>query len=205
MLDPSELIAHWGYLAVFLFVILGNVGVPVPEETILALAGYLVWRGQLRLPLLLVVGIISAAVGDNLGYWIGRRYGRAAIERYGQWALGTPGRLESLRRFVERYGPLGVFVGRFIPGLRFLAGPLAGATGLRPLPFAFANILGALIYVPLIVGIGYAVGYGFGEYIERLRRIIGEVERLVLIAAIVFAIALLGWRALRACRMRRGS
>src|SRR5574341_1666084 len=68
MLDPNELIGHWGYSAIFLAVVLGNVGMPVPEEAILALAGYLVWRGKLRLPLVLAVGIASAAAGDNLGY-----------------------------------------------------------------------------------------------------------------------------------------
>ncbi len=200
MPDFSALIGHWGYLAVFLFVVLGNVGVPVPEETILALAGYLTWRGQLRLPLVLAVGIISAAVGDNLGYWIGRRYGRWIIERYSPWVLGTPARLESMRQFVERHGPFGVFVGRFVPGLRFMAGPVAGATGIRPFPFVVANVLGAVVYVPLMVGLGYGVGYGVGDYVERLRLVIGKIEHVVLIAAIVLAIALLGWRALRAIR-----
>jgi membrane protein DedA with SNARE-associated domain len=51
MPDLTELIGHWGYGAIFLIVILGNVGVPVPEETILVLAGYLVWKRELRLSL----------------------------------------------------------------------------------------------------------------------------------------------------------
>ena len=66
---------------------------------------------------------------------------------------------------MTRYGVLGVFVARFIPGLRFMAGPLAGAAGLRPFPFVVANLLGAAIYVPYAVGIGYAIGYGFGTYV----------------------------------------
>ena len=203
--DVAELIGHWGYLAIFLFVILGNAGLPVPEETILALAGYLVWRGKLRLWLVLAVGILSAVAGDNLGYWIGRRYGQEAVERYGQWLLGTPERLLTMRRFVTRRGPLGVFAARFIPGLRFLAGPLAGAVGLQPLPFFVANVIGAGIYVPLVVGAGYAVGYGFGEYVERLRRTVGEVEHIVLGAAIAFAILLLARLWLQAVRANRRS
>jgi len=153
MPDLGELIAHWGYLAIFLFVVLGNVGLPVPEETILALSGYLVWRGKLRLPFVLAVGILSAVAGDNLGYWIGRKYGRDAVERYGHRVLVKAERLGSVWRFVTRYGSFGVFAGRFIPGLRFLAGPLAGAAGLRPLSFLVANLLGAALYVPFAVGI----------------------------------------------------
>jgi membrane protein DedA with SNARE-associated domain len=202
MPDLSQLIGHWGYLAIFLFVVLGNVGLPVPEETILALAGYLVWGGKLRLALVLAVGILSAAAGDNLGYWIGRKYGRDAIERYEHRVLVAPERLDSIWRFVTRHGPLGVFAARFIPGLRSLAGPLAGAAGLRPLPFLVANLLGACVYVPYAVGIGYAVGYGLGQYVERVRHVVGEVEHIVLIAAAILTVALLGRRALRA---RRGS
>ena len=205
MPDLHELIGHWGYLAIFLVVVLGNMGLPVPEETILALAGYLVWRGQLQLPLVLAVGVVSAAAGDSLGYWLGRRYGREAIERYGHWILLTPARLEAMWRFVGRYGPLGVFAARFLAGLRFLAGPLAGAAGLRFLPFVVANVLGAAVYVPLAVGAGYAVGYGLGPYVERLRRVVGEVEHVILLAAILGTLALLGWRVLRARRARQGS
>jgi membrane protein DedA with SNARE-associated domain len=200
MPDLSDLIRHWGYLAIFLVVVLGNLGLPVPEETILVLAGYLVWRGQLRLPLVLAVGVASAVAGDNMGYWIGRRYGQKAIERYGHSLLGGPGRLASVRRFITRHGPLGVFAARFITGIRFLAGPMAGTLGLRPIPFLAANALGALVYVPVVVGAGYAVGYGLGAYVERLRKVVGEVEHVVLILAILGTIAALGRRAIRGRR-----
>ncbi len=203
MPDLGQLIGHWGYLAIFLFVVLGNLGLPVPEETILALSGYLVWRGDLRLPLVLGVGILSAAAGDNLGYWIGRKYGRDAVERYGRLVLVRPGRLDSVGRFVTRYGAFGVFAARFVPGLRFLAGPLAGAVGLRPLPFLVANMLGAAIYVPYAVGLGYAVGYGLGGYVERLRQAAGAIEHLVLGGAILLTLALLARRAMRAARERK--
>ncbi len=197
-----QLIGYWGYPAIFIVVVLGNAGLPVPEETVLGIAGYLVWRGHLRLSLVLSVGIVSAVVGDNLGYWIGRRWGQARMTRYAHWAVGHPERLESMRSFVARRGPLAVFVARFVPGIRFMAGPLAGSLGLRFLPFFVANVLGAVIYVPVAVGLGYAVGYGLGEYVERLRRLVGDVERLLLIAVLLSAVALLGWRTLRTLRDR---
>ena len=200
MPDLTPLISHWGYLAIFLFVILGNLGLPVPEESILVLAGYLTWRGDLRLSLVLVVGILSAAAGDNLGFWIGRRYGQEAIERFGQRVLLTPARIEATRRFMSRYGPFGVFAARFIPGLRFMAGPLAGSAGLRPPVFMTANALGAALYVPAMVAAGYAVGYGLGDYVKRFERVVGRVEHVVLIAAILVTVAFVGRRMLRARR-----
>ncbi len=203
MSDVAGAIGHWGYLAIFLFVILGNTGAPVPEEAVLALAGYLVWQGQLRLPLVLAVGIASATIGDSLGYWLGCRFGRAAIERYGRWVLGGPARIERIERFVTRYGPQGVFVARFLPGLRFMAGPLAGALDLRFARFLVANLLGAATYVPVMIGVGYTVGLGFGAYVERLRHLVGSLERTVLLVALCLSAGMLTWRVLHVLLTRR--
>lgn len=156
MFDFNQLISHWGYFATVLFVILGNVGLPVPEESILVLSGYLARRGDLNLFLVIVVGIVSAAAGDIIGFWIGRKYGHVALDRYRHSLMVKPERLESVRRFLNRYSAFAVFAAWFIPGLRFMAGPLAGAAGLRPSVFVAANLLGAAVYVP------YAIAIGFG-------------------------------------------
>jgi membrane protein DedA with SNARE-associated domain len=202
MLDISDLLGHWGYAAIFVVVVLGNVGVPLPEETVLAIAGYLVWRGEMRASVVVVVAIISAVTGDNLGYWLGRRFGRKSLPRYASWVLGHPERLRSMEEFISRRGPFAVFVARFIPGIRFMAGPLAGALGMNSGPFFVANVLGAIVYVPIVVGAGYAIGYGFGDYVERLHRVVGRVERLVAIAALTGALALIAWRVLHTLRAR---
>ena len=198
-LDFDELVGHWGYFAIFFAVLFGNVGLPVPEEMILSLAGYLSWRGELGLPIVLGVGVLSAISGDNVGYWIGRWYGYAAVERYGRKILLTPKRLESARGFIARYGSIAVFLARFVPGLRFLAGPTAGAMGLKFSAFFISNVLGAALYVPIAVGVGYAIGYGAGESIERVRKIVGEIEHIVLALALLATGAFLAqrwWRVL---------
>lgn len=202
MSDPGWLLENWGYIAIFAVVILGNMGLPIPEETILILAGYLVWEGKLRLPIVLGVGVVSAILGDNLGYWLGREFGRRTVERYERWIFVTPARLDATQRIVARYGPLAVFAARFIPGVRFLAGPVAGITGVRPLPFIVANVLGASLYVPASVGIGYAVGLGWGAYLTRLEKAAWRLEHVVLIFALCVTLLLLVWRAVRAARAR---
>src|SRR5262249_57193347 len=136
----------------------GNAGVPVPEESVLLVAGFLVWTGQLRLDIVLVVGVISAVVGDNIGYWLGRRFGRVWLERHAHWILGHPERLGAMQRFMGRRGATAVIIARFLPGLRFMAGPLAGAPGF-PAPRCFlAHPAGAGVYLALRVGAGGAVG-----------------------------------------------
>jgi len=99
------LLDHWGYLGIFLAVVLGNVGLPVPEETVLAMAGYAASRGVLHLPVILVIGVVSAVAGDNIGYWLGHRYGRRAIERFGHLAFIPPQRMQKITSFMTSREP----------------------------------------------------------------------------------------------------
>src|SRR5262249_29626084 len=201
MPELSQFLADWGYLAIAMVVVLGNVGLPVPEETVLILAGYLVSDGHLRLVPTLLVGILSAAAGDNVGYWIGRVYGRRAISRGAQWAHISPAGLGAMQRIVARYGVIAVVVARFVTGLRFLGGPLAGAAGLRAIPFTLANLLGATLFVPYAVGLGYGIGSGVAEYATRVHGVLSPAEQAVLVgSAILVLIAASRWglRAIRA-------
>jgi membrane protein DedA with SNARE-associated domain len=191
------LLEHWGYAAIFAVVVLGNVGLPVPEETIFTLAGYLVWRGDLRLWLVLIVGIASASIGDNVGYWLGRRLGGAALRRHGTRIWLNPATLEASQRFVLKHGALAVFVARFLPGFRFAAGPVAGITGIPAPVFFIANILGACLYVPVVVGVGYAIGRGAGPWLEQARTTVTSVEHVVLTVAILVTVCALLIRARR--------
>ena len=191
--DFSQLITDWGYAGIFLIVILGNIGLPVPEETVLAIAGYLVWSGRLQLLPVLIVALVSAVAGDNLGYWLGRRYGRATIGRYARWLL-KPGRVVTAESFIRRYGALAVCVARFVGGFRFLAGPLAGAVGLPFGSFLRGNLLGAVLFVPYAVGIGYAIGYGLGPYVTQVQHALGGIGHMVLIVGVIVVVVWVAWR-----------
>ena len=84
-----------------------------------------------------------------------------------------------------------------------MAGPLAGALGLGAWRFFIANVAGAIVYVPIMVGAGWAIGYGLGDYIKPLRRAVGDIEHVALWIVFGAAAALLLWRAIRAARGRR--
>jgi membrane protein DedA with SNARE-associated domain len=203
MPDLTHLIGHWGYSAIFLLVMLGSVGIPVPEEAVMLLAGLLVWEKKLELSVVLIVGFLSMVSGDNLGYWVGRTYGRATIERYGQKLFISSERLDVMQNFVNRHGQVAVFLARFIPGLRFLAGPLTGIAGM-PFPrFFLANIAGAAVYVPLTVAIGYAFGLKFGGYIHWLEGYLAKAEHIILAAIMMTAVTSFAWRAFKPKRWRR--
>ena len=188
LMEPLTLfVEHWGYAAIFAVVVLGNLGLPVPEETVLMFAGYLVWRGDLRLGLVLVVAIASASAGDNGAYWLGRRVGSHVWHRFEPRLRVNPARLEAGRRFVAKHGALAVFAGRFLPGLRFAVGPLAGVAGIRAPVFFIANVLGACCYVPAVVAVGYAIGRGAGPRLAHVHPTV-VAELVVLVTAILWAL-----------------
>src|SRR5262249_1256843 len=154
----------------------------------------LVWSGRLHLLPVLIVGVASAVAGDNVGYWLGRRYGRAIVERYARWLL-KPGRLVMAESFVRKYGALAVCLARFVGGFRFLAGPLAGAVGLPFRSFLSGNLVGALLFVPYAVGIGYAIGYGLGKYMADVEQKLGGFGHAALLFALIVVVVLVAWRA----------
>jgi len=185
-------IAHWGYAAIFLAVLLGNIGVPIPEESVILLSGYLAWRGTLSLPAVIVVGILSAVVGDNIGYWIGREGGRPLLLRYGRYCFVSRRQMRRAEQFFARHGHRAVFFGRFIAGIRFLAGPLAGISRMRFGQFFAFNASGAAVYVSVVT----LVGYAGGSHLHTVLRVVRRAEHFIAIVGVILLIGFT-WRFLR--------
>ncbi|MGH7917199.1 MAG: DedA family protein [Candidatus Binataceae bacterium] len=151
-------LATWGYLGVFLFVFAGNLGLPVPEETVLLAAGFVAGRDLLDLKTLYLVGIASATAGDCCGFMLGRTGGQRLIEWLARHFATVHRRYLHLQQFFDTHGAKAVFMARFILGARFLAGPMAGAAGMPFWRFFGWNLLGAIIWCSLVLTVGYLVG-----------------------------------------------
>ena len=138
---------------------LESMGIPSPGETALVLAAVLASQGKLQIWLVILIGVASAIAGDNLGYFLGRRFGREVLARPGPlWNR----RLAAIRygdRFFARHGPRAVFFARWIALVRFAAAWLAGINRMPFRLFFFWNALGAVSW-----GVTYGlVGYYAGE------------------------------------------
>ncbi|HED04685.1 MAG TPA: phosphatase PAP2 family protein [Candidatus Fraserbacteria bacterium] len=152
---------QYGYWVVFLGVMLENAGIPLPGETILLAAAFFAYQGHFNLVIVIAVAAVGAVLGDNAGYWIGRRGGRSLLERYGGYLLLNAKRLAGLERFFERYGAKAVFFARFVTGFRVFTALFAGA-GQMPWPkFVFYNAAGALIWSITMGSLGYLFGYSW--------------------------------------------
>jgi undecaprenyl-diphosphatase len=151
---PSQI----GYPVLFALIFAESAGVPLPGETALVTAGVLAGGGHLSLALVIVVAIAAAVMGDTIGYWIGRRGGRAVLLHRGPLAALRAHALERGERFFERHGAKTVFLGRFVPGVRIVAAVLAGASAMPWPRFAMFNVAGAFVWAATVASLASLVG-----------------------------------------------
>jgi membrane protein DedA with SNARE-associated domain len=151
---PTQL----GYPVLALVIFGESAGLPLPGETALLTAGGLAAAGHLALPAVIAVAAGAAILGDTLGYWLGRRGGRALLTRDGLGAAHRRHALARADRFFARYGAVTVFLGRWIPGVRVVAAVTAGAARMPWPRFALANALGALAWAASVSSLAAAAG-----------------------------------------------
>ncbi|PYX82554.1 MAG: DedA family protein [Acidobacteria bacterium] len=177
-------LAHYGYWAVAVALLLENAGLPVPGETILLLASFLAYsEHRLRLPYIILIGTVAATIGDNIGFAIGHYGGRRFLARYMR-ALHISARVvHSGERIFRKYGSVTVFFARFVAGLRVIGGPLAGILRMPWKRFVLFNLLGAVLWVITIS----MVGFLFARHWQRFMPVF---KRLDLAIAVVLALSI---------------
>ena len=183
----SEFFARYGYWVVFFGVMLENVGLPIPGETVLLFAGFLAYQGQLHILPAILTATAGATVGAGLGFLLGRYGGTSVVNRLLKRFPRLGKRYDEAQRKFVKYGPWAVFVGRFITGLRVFAGVLAGALRMPFATFMLLSFAGAACWALII---GY-VGLLFGSSWDRLVSTVGKMDRIVLAVLAAGAVVLL--------------
>ncbi len=161
---------------------LESMGVPSPGETALVLAAILASQGHLNIELVIVIAAVSAIMGDNIGYLLGRRFGREVFTSRGPLHTHRVRAIDAGDRFFERHGPKAVFFARWIALVRFAAAWLAGINKMRWRTFFFWNALG---------GISWAITFGLVGYFggKAAAHVLTEVG---IAGAVLLAVAIVG-------------
>ena len=179
----NHLLQSYGYFAVFAFIALESLGMPLPgEATLIAAAVYAGATHHLNIGVVFLVAASAAILGDNAGYWLGRAGGLRLAERYGHFVRLDATKLKIGRYLFERHGGKVVFFGRFVTVLRTYAAFLAGLNTMRWPRFTVFNAAGGLLWSALCAfgafGLG-AAATGVGQAIT----LVGLAVSLVLTAA----------------------
>jgi membrane protein DedA with SNARE-associated domain len=174
----QSLVSDHGYWVIAIIVGLESMGIPLPGETILVLAAiYAAADPTLNIWFVITAAGIGSIMGDNLGYWIGKRYAYALLLRYGRHIGMSVPRIKLGQYLFREHGGMVVFLGRFVALLRIIAAFLAGVNHMPWRNFLVANAAGAILWAATF-GFG---GYFFGKLLFQLH---GSV------AGLVFAVAL---------------
>ena len=188
-----------GYGAVFLCLLLGIVGLPLPDEWLLVFTGYLIWRGRFHPVPAVLTAFCGSACGISLSYTIGRTLGLGFIHRYGRWIHVTERHTRRVHDWFGRIGHWALFFGYFVPGVRHFTAIVAGTSKLEFRSFAAYAFPGALVWVSTFITVGYALG----EQWQRVFEVIEHNIRMVtLVGAVILALYLV-WKYLRGSRNRR--
>ena len=175
---------------------LESMGIPSPGETALVLAAVLASQGKLNIWLVILIGIASAIIGDNLGFLLGRHFGRDVLVSKGPFHHRRERVVAMGDRFFNRHGPKAVFIGRWIAWVRFATAWLAGINGMRFRTFFFWNALGAVTW-----GLTYGLlGYFGGSAIISVLSTIGIAAGVLLILVFAGIFVAVKWRERRAAR-----
>jgi membrane protein DedA with SNARE-associated domain len=161
---------NYGYLVLFLGVMAENASLPVPGETILIIAAFYSYHGDLNLMYVILLGIVGCILGDNISFHVGRRLGRPFILQHGRYVLITPKRLARVEHFFEKHGDKTIFIQRWITGVRVIGALVAGTTQMPWSRFLLFNCLGAITWVTAIS----LMAYTFAVNLPLLVKIVGR-------------------------------
>jgi len=194
-----ETLLRYGLVAVYVALVLTAVGLPIPEDLSLLVAGALARTGNAALPEAILVGYVGVLTGDCIVWTLGRRTG---LNPKSGWLgrLFGPEKTARMQRFYDRMGPWTVVVCRQLPGLRFPAFFFAGATGMSLRRFLLLDGLAAIITVSVWEG----VGWWLGDRLAANLRAISNVRYVMLTLGAVLAAFVVGrWMGARKERKKQ--
>lgn len=195
-----DMITGWvtaaGYWGVFGLMFLENLFPPIPSELIMPFAGFAAARGQLSVTLVILAGIAGTIVGNMFWYELARAIGTARTkricERFGRWIGVRAEDLDKAEETLRRWGPLAVFLGRIMPGIRTVISIPAGLIEMPRFTFYAWTTVGTAIWVGALTIVGYILEEGY----NRLEPWIDPIGKgLIVLVGVLFLIQIFRiWR-----------
>jgi membrane protein DedA with SNARE-associated domain len=156
-----QLLQEYGYAGIFFYLILGIVGLPLPDEITMTFLGYLTSIGHLDLIYTYLSALSGAICGITISYGLGNRFGYPLLKKHGRKIFITRRRLRIAQMLFRKYGSWLLFIGYFIPGVRHITAYIAGISRLPFIRFAVYAYVGAIFWCAVFIGLGYIFGANY--------------------------------------------
>jgi membrane protein DedA with SNARE-associated domain len=191
-MDPGlAWITHYGYVAIFFLLVLGIVGLPVPDEALLTFVGYLCFKGELDLVASILTAFLGTGCGITLSYVLGRLFGLRVFTGIGRLFHISPARVAEAQASVRYWGPYALPIAYFLPGVRHAAALIAGASQLPLRRFSASAYPSALLWSATFIGIGYGLG---AEWSRLSLQVHWTVVTTAIVAAVTALALVVLWR-----------
>lgn len=174
------------YTALFMMLLGGAVGLPIPEDLPLLMSGVLVQQGTIDLRWAFIVCYIGVMVGDGMIFFVGRKFGPALFNQKWFRSKMTTRRIKRVRLNLEKRSFVMILIARHLFYMRTITFLTCGAVGMRVEKFFIADAIAALISAPIMVGIGYLGAENF----HHLLGLFGQARSVTIFGGIVFLIAI---------------
>jgi len=186
-------VTRYAYGGIFGLLVLGIVGIPLPDEFLLTFVGYMVFRGRLSFAPALASAFAGSACGITLSFVIGRTAGAWAVHRFSRWLHVNETDLKRVHDWFGRLGGWSLTLGYFVAGVRHLTALVAGMARFEPPKFAAYAYGGALLWTTTFIGLGVYLGERWHEGSKPFRHISFLALMAVLVCGLLYAI----WHILR--------
>jgi membrane protein DedA with SNARE-associated domain len=183
-------VSHYGYAAIFALLMLGIIGLPIPDETMLVFSGYLIAQGTLKPVPAVATAFLGSACGITVSFAIGKTLGLGFIHKYGRYVHITEDRMAKVHRWFDSVGHWALFIGYYIAGVRHFTAIIAGTSGLEFRHFAVYAYSGAFVWVCTFLGLGYFFGEHWKEVAELVHHNLAIISVILLVAAVIYWIYL---------------
>ncbi|NYB27969.1 MAG: DedA family protein [Methanobacteriaceae archaeon] len=186
------LIEDLGYWGVFIGMTLESACIPLPSEVIMPLSGFVVYRGEMSLLGITIVGAVGNLIGSWIAYFVGLKGGRPFLEKYGKYVLISPKKLDMAHEWFDKYGHEAVLISRVLPIIRTFISLPAGIAEMDLKKFSIYTFLGSLPWCFVLAYIGFMLGPKWNIIEEYFH----YMDIVVVIALVILAIYLVHkyWR-----------
>jgi len=187
----TNLILSFGYLGVFISMIVNSNFIPIHSEIILPFAGFLASQGKLSLPLILTTSVLGDLIGATIGYHVGYFLEETAvtslIKKYGKFVFIKENDYKKVTDWINKYGAPVVFVAKLTPGLKSISSIVSGLSKIKFSRFLLCVLFASVIYNFILIYLGFYLGSNWailGFYVKKVEIII----MLLVLGGIVFYI-----------------
>jgi len=190
MNEVIQFLLRHGYTVLFIWVLGGQIGLPIPAAPFLLAAGALAGEGQLNLAIAFALAVFASLLSDILWYQIGRHRGGSVLSLLCRISFNPDSCVRRTLDIFSRHGARSLLVAKFIPGINSVAAPLAGIFHMHLLRFLLFDGLGTCFWVGLFAGLGYL----FSDQLEQVADYALRLGTLLLLALIGSLAAFLVWK-----------